>query len=251
MKAGNTYKREQAFALLLIGEPKSGKTTAALCFPKPFVLDLDNNLAGAIRHHGDDFDMNELYFEDLEGVEQDKRWSAGVLAIKEACASPDVETIIIDGLSIMAELLMRHILANTKRDSSNSKLIIAGEDCMQMNQWTPFKNLMSGIIMACKSSGKRLVFLCHEAPLTDKNGAVLSYRPMIPGSLKNNIAGYFTDVWRCESGVKAQKPFYRIRFAPKSMMQIGNSLGIKDIDFDITGKTKTEVWNYLKPHFTK
>lgn len=247
MKQGTTYKREQAFALLLIGEPKSGKTTFAMSFPKPWILDLDNNLAGALRYHGDK--QEGFFFEDLDGVDADKKWSVAVKAIEEACSSPEVETIIIDGLSVMAELLQKYILANTKKDSSNSKLIIAGEECMQMNHWTPFKNLMSGIIMACKSSGKKLVFLCHEDTLTSATGSVIGYRPMIQGSLRNNIAGYFTDVWRTQSGVKAGKPYYNVRFAPKNMMQIGNSLGIKEDELDVTGKKCDQIWKSISTYF--
>jgi len=249
MKQGTTYKREQAFALLLIGTPKSGKTVTALAFPRPFILDLDNNLAGALRHNDGKLSADKFFYEDLAGVAPEKKWTASVRAIEEALESPDVETIVIDGLTLLAEYLQRHILANTKGDSSNSKLIIAGEECMQMNHWTPFKNLMSGIVMACKSSGKKLVMLCHEQTLESQHGAVEGYRPMIQGSLKHNIAGYFTDVWRTQAGVKANKPYYNIRFAPKNMMQIGNSLGIKDTEIDVTDKTCDQVWSLLSKYF--
>ena len=251
MKKGTTYKRAEAFALLLIGEPKSGKTTAALNFPRPFVLDLDNNLSGALRHHGEDFDMDTLYFENLEGVKPEKKWSAACKVIEEACNSPEIDTIVIDGISILAELLQTHILANTQRDSSQSDLVIAGEKCMQMNHWTPFKNLMSRLMMACKASGKKVVALCHEETLMSPSGAVIGYRPMIQGALKHNLAGYFTDVWRCETSIRAKVSTYKLRFAAKSMMQIGNSLGIKDVDYDLTDKTCKSVWPYLEKFFNK
>jgi len=250
MKTGTTYKRAEAFALLLIGEPKSGKTTLAMSFPKPYIMDLDKNLSGALRHHGDK--MGEFWFDDVDDVEKpEKKWSEACNRIVEACKTEGPETIIIDGLTIMAEYLQYHILANTAKDSNKGKLIIAGEECMQMNHWTPFQNLMKRLVMTCKASGKKLVFICHEQTIESDSGAIKGYRPMIQGSLKHNLAGFFTDVWRCEAGVKAQKPYWAVRFAPKNMMQIGNSLQIKDIDFDVTGKQCDKIWEYLDKHFTK
>ena len=248
MKQGTTYNRDQAFALLLIGLPKSGKTIIGTSFPNVFVLDLDLNLNGALSHHGDE--MGNFFFDDLsDEPNQDKRWTASHKALVEACKSDEVDTVFVDGLTVLAQLLQMHILANSKKGNGMDDLVIAGEKVMNRAQWGPFKNLMTKIIMMCRASGKKLIFSCHEDTITDKNGAVLSYRPMIPGALKHNIAGLFTDVWRCESGTKANKPYHRIRFAPKNMMQIGNSLGIKDIEYDTTDKTKKEIWSYLSKHF--
>lgn len=255
MQQGTTYNRQAAFALLLIGMPKSGKTALALSFPKPYFLDLDKNLAGALRYHGDDFDPSTLYFDDLSTPEGkpphklNKLWGESCKALDTAIASPDVETIIVDGLTILADYLQKYILSSTSRDSSKGKLIIAGEECMQMNHWTPFQSLIKQLIMECRASGKKLIFICHEDQLTDKDGTLLGYYPLIPGSLKKNIAGLFTDVWRCQAGTKARKPYHNVRFAPKNMMQVGNSLSIKDEEFDTTGKTCTEIWNYLGKHF--
>ena len=49
MKSATDYKVTNTFACLLVGEPKTGKTNVAMGFPDPWFLDLDLNLASAVR----------------------------------------------------------------------------------------------------------------------------------------------------------------------------------------------------------
>src|SRR5690606_32250560 len=49
MKPSSLYEPTLSFGLLLQGPPKTGKTTLALSFPRPYIADCDNNLIGAVR----------------------------------------------------------------------------------------------------------------------------------------------------------------------------------------------------------
>lgn len=237
---------QKAFALLLIGTPKSGKTVTAMSFPKPFVLDCDNNLAGALRYHNYSAKPFEFWFANPNEVEVTKRWSFCIEQLSEAVKSPEVETILVDGLSLMGYYLEHHILANSSKGTGGmNDLVIAGEKVMNMSQWGPFKNLMSKLIMAAKSSGKLFVMTCHEQALETESGAIKAYVPLISGSLRHNIAGFFTDVWRCETKNGPKGSTHTLRFAPKSLMQIGNSLNIKEPEFNTTNKTREQIWAFL------
>jgi hypothetical protein len=251
MNPATDYKPEQSFALMLIGPPKAGKTTFALNFPDPYILDCDNNLAGALRYHNHSKNPIKFWF-DNPGNEPlpEKRWGFCVKALKEAVQHPEVKTIFVDGLTLMAYYLEKHILANSTSGGSNAMkdLIIAGEKCMNMSHWMPFKNLMSQLVMACKCSGKLFVMSCHEQTEHAESGAVIGYSPLISGSLRQNIAGYFTDVWRCETNNTPTGADYSVRFVPRSLMQIGNSLNIKDKDMKVTGLTRAQVWAKLSTY---
>jgi hypothetical protein len=237
---------DSAFALMLIGTPKSGKTCFALNFPDPYILDCDNNLAGALRYHNHKAKPFPFWF-DNPNVEPDpnKRWTYSMNALSAAVKHPEVKTIFIDGLSLLGYYLEKHILANSGKGNGMDDLIIAGEKVMNMSHWNPFKNLMSQIVMAGKASGKLFIMSCHEHIEVNKSGATVGYKPLVSGSLRNNINGYFTDVWRCETTNGPKGSDYSVRFQPKSLMQIGNSLNIKDPSMTVTNKTREQVWKQL------
>tara|TARA_R110000868_G_scaffold81743_1_gene231148 strand:+ start:1177 stop:1947 length:771 start_codon:yes stop_codon:yes gene_type:complete len=248
MKTADLYEQDKSFALLLIAPPKSGKTVLGLSFPDPYVLDCDNNLAGALRYHNFNNKPFRFWFDDPNEVPVEKRWAFCMEKLAEAVKDPDVKTIFVDGLALMGYYLEQHILANSNKGTGGmADLVIAGEKVMNMSQWGPFKNLMSKLVMGAKSSGKLFVMSCHEQAMTNDKDSVIAYVPLISGSLRNNIAGFFTDVWRCETSNKATGPEYSVRFAPKSLMQIGNSLNIKETSFVTSGKTREQIWEYLAP----
>lgn len=242
MKSGSHYAIKQCFALMLIGTPKSGKTCFAMSFPRPYILDCDNNLGGALRYHKYAEHPFDYFFdnpqEDVDEV--GKRWAYCMNALKAACESPDVDSIIVDGLSLLAEYLIAKI-------SPHSKLVVAGEQVMSIESWQPFKNLMSQLIMRCKASGKYFIMTCHEQAMTDDKGAVVAYRPLIQSALRDNICGLFSDVWRCEASAGPKGANYSVRFAPRNLMQIGNSLQFDTPTLDVTGKTRDQIWQALRP----
>lgn len=252
MKESTDFQMDSSFALMLIGTPKAGKTCFAFNFPNVYVLDCDNNLAGALRYH-DHKNKNFKFWYDNPNDEPkpEKRWTFCLNALNDAVNHPDVKTIYVNGLSLLGYYLEQHVLANSGKGTGGmNDLIIAGEKVMNMSQWGPFKNLMSKLIMAGKSSGKLFIMDCHEKTEENDQGATIGYRPLISGSLRHNIAGYFTDVWRCETATGPKGSTYSVRFHPKSLMQIGNSLNIKEPSLDVTNKTREQVWSQLSKYFS-
>jgi len=250
--------RLESFGLLMIGQPKSGKTTACLGFESPIaVLDCDKNFAGPLaRAKATEPDFDYFYFDpnvNEDGTERpmNKRWDVCMEFMKLARDNPAVKTILIDSLSPLVDFLMARILAAAPKE--NFKTLKVGDmELMAQAHWQPFKNYMTRFVTAGRTSGKTFVVTCHEDTITTDTGGVIGYRPMVPGSLKNNLAGFFTDVWRTEFGRDKQgKTTYLIRVAPKNLHQIGNSLGITTETLDVTNKKPNEVWTLLAPYFGK
>jgi hypothetical protein len=251
MKSSKQHTPKKQFGLLLIGPPKAGKTSLALAFPKPAILDCDNNLTGPMRRAGNvDFFFENPNWDDKTSAEvpYDQRWQRSCDFMKEAIASKEVETIVVDGLSALAQYLQDHIIKAAGSDAS--KLKIAGVPVMQQSFWTPFRNWMAQFIMAARSCGKHFIVTCHETALQNENGGVVGYRPLISGQLQHNIAGFFSDVWRMEAQDKMGKPRYMLRVQPRNLHQIGNSLGIKEPELDLTDKTPALIWEMLKPYLS-
>lgn len=244
MKKATSYNINSAFGCLLIGPPKAGKTRLALSFPRPAVLDCDGNLGGAIRAGTTDF-----FFEDPNVDDNNKelapamRWKKCCDFLREAIESDEVDTIIIDGLSIMSNYLVDSL-------SQNSKLTVGGDKVMDQSLWQPFCNKIQNFVLTGRNSNKMFIVTCHEDIIRDEsNGAVVAYRPLIPGQLKQNLAGLFSDVWRVEPITLGAKVSYKVRFAPKNLMQIGNSLAIAEPELDITNMAPSVIWSHLSKHF--
>jgi hypothetical protein len=246
MKKSSSYNKNDKFGLLLIGVPKSGKTNLALAFPKPAVLDCDGNLAGAMRRGAGDFLFENPNVDDNgKELTPSMRWQKCCKFMSDAIKLPksECETIIIDGLSIMANYLIDSL-------SQNSKLIVGGEKVMDQSLWQPFRNKMQTLMLQGRACDKLFIVTAHETVVQDQGtGNVVGYRPLIPGQLKDNLAGLFSDCWRTETKAKTKGSEYLVRVQPRTMMQIGNSLGITDIELDVSNLSPTEVWTKLAPYF--
>jgi hypothetical protein len=242
MKKSSEYKSSANFALLLIGPPKSGKTALASSFPLPAILDCDSNLAYAARNS--DFLFENPNVEDGKEIAPAQRWKKSCDFLREAIALPDTEcrTIVIDGLTIMGNYLIDSL-------SVHSKLTVGGEKVMDQTLWQPFRNKITQFILQGRASNKMFIMTCHEDIIRDEtSGAVIAYRPLIPGQLKQNLAGLFSDCWRTETKTLGKNISYLCRVAPKNQMQIGNSLGLPKQEFDLTGKNPSQIWNLFNKH---
>jgi len=246
MKDSSAYKLSSNFGLLLIGTPKSGKTCLQFAFPNPAILDCDHNLDGALRWAG----SPPFVYVDPHESEPHARWTTAMTFMKDAIADPSVSTIIIDGLSHLSNFLQDSIIHSAKA-STERQNTVAGDAVMNMSYWRPFQVRMTQLVMEARASGKIFICTCHEELVTDeKSGATVAYRPMIPGSLKNNLSGLFSDVWRTELKTIGDKTDYLLRVAPRNLHQIGNSLGMKESTLNLTGLKPSEVWTkHLAAYF--
>jgi len=231
MKTQNDYKPVNDFGLLLIGPPLSGKTTVAMQFPNPYIISTDRKIGNATSRLLKD---KKWWFDyvDVDDANQpvalDKQWTRATDLLKAAPSKPEIQTIIWDNLSDLSNMLYAHIIAN-----GGTKLTVGGERVFEQQHWQPFKLLMSRAISFARSSGKLFVVCCHEDIEKDEVTGTLTYRPLIPGQLKNQLGGFFTDVWRTEvSASPSQAAKYYVRTVPTPRMALGNSIAGLPIEFE-------------------
>lgn len=214
---------EQSFGLLLVGPPKSGKTSFALQFPKPYIADCDNNISGPFgylkRQNKDPKFFYDVIDLDANGnhVDPSKKWTRLTECLKVAAASPEVQTIIVDSLSKVSDFLVDHILASERISQ------------MRIQDWLSYQNMMKRLIVFLRSlKGKYIIFCAHETVEKDELDGTLKYFVALPSSLKNNLGGFFTDVWRAEyqPGAGGKEGQYMIRAVASARMSLGNSLGL-------------------------
>jgi GTPase SAR1 family protein len=247
MKQSNTYSNNLSFALLLVGEPKTGKTTVTSAFPRPYYLDFDRNLGSLVgRFPNRPFAYDNPYEAD-DGKEIDplEVWEINInQRLKTALASPDIDTIVIDSLSTMCDNLMYHIFKLVKRQEGKTI------DTPRIQDYGTFRTLMIRLISYLRKQSKNIIFTAHQKIDKDELTGIINYRLNIPGQLADNFGGFFSDVWACTTKPGARGPTYSIATSPIfKHVELGHSFKIEH-EYNVTDKTPDEIWKLFEPTFT-
>ncbi len=222
MKTTASQSPRPAFGLLLVGAPKSGKTSFALQFPNPYIADCDNNISGPHRYLKEK-SLSPVFSYDTIDIADDgtevaigKRWTRLTECCKVAAASKDIDTIIVDSLTKVSDYLVDHILNYEKIQQ------------MRIQDWLSYQNLMKRFVTYLRSTGKLVIFCAHETVEKDELEGTLKYFIALPSKLRDTIGGLFTDVWRAEyqPGAAGKEGAYMVRAVSSARMSLGNSLGL-------------------------
>jgi len=244
MKSSSVFSTTGSQAVLIVGEPKSGKSNLALAFPDPAIIDWDLNLASAVRRCvGKTFDFCQPGIKD-DGTQRpaSEQWAYAVKETQAICRDPKYKTIIVDGLTLMTTAICDHIVGQGQLSGSNK----TGK--MELQNYGDLARLLRGYIMMVRSSGKFLVITSHQ--VGDKDEATGAYRYVlaIPGQSKDTLGGCFTDVWATVARLKGiSDVVYEIRTKPSGQhIALGASFAI-DSSIDVTNKNPAQVWSILEP----
>lgn len=231
MEDSTSYDLQNTFSALVQGAPGTGKTTLALQFPNPYVADLDNNLAGAVRRMrkaGGEipqfkFDtIDRMKDKDGNIVERPLRDRLTHLNKCLAVAAADswVRTIIVDGCT----KLNAYICADIGRQQGRKD----GE--MQLQDWNAHSYMWQNFVTKLQATSKIIVFTAHEE-ISDVPGLPGAMLLNIQGKkIQQSLAGMFSDVWRTEIKEKitgsGRTYEWIVRAMPTATLQLKNSLGL-------------------------
>jgi len=245
MKSSTSFSTAQSQAILLVGEPKSGKSNCALAFPDPVIIDWDLNLGSAVRRlSGKSFDYTQPGINDTTGAQRpsEDQWRYAVDETKTILANPKYKTLVIDGLGLMCNALCEHIINEGKKSGANK----SGK--MELQNYGDLSRLLRAYIMMIRSSGKYLVVTSHQVGDKDDVTGIIRYVLAIPGQSKDTLGGCFTDVWATMCRPKGiNEVVYEIRTKPTGQhIALGASFPIES-SIDVTNKTPQQVWAILEP----
>ncbi len=244
MKPSTAFRPTHSLALLLVGEPKTGKTNLVFAFPKPGIIDIDLNLASAIRRAPNKvFSYDQPTLTDA-GVARPTHevWPKILDAVGACVKDPNVETIVIDGLGLMTNLLCDYIVHTSKAAGTNK----SGK--MEIQNYGDLGNLLRNFVMALRASGKNIVVTSHQSADKDELTGALRYTLAIPGQCKETLGGLFTDVWATTATPAGMgKVKFEIRTRPTGFhVALGTSFGMDSLT-DVTDKTPDQIWSLIQP----
>ena len=259
MKSATTYKVEGNLALILVGEPKVGKTRVLAAFPTPWILDLDKNLGSVIPLlHG-----KELYYDRVDIDENDKpvavvdQWKRATDLIETAIKDPRVKTIGIDSLTRLGEFIEAHIIARLKQMHVKLRPDTVDEQ-IRLADYDTYATFLLRMVALCRASGKYVVWTAHQRIIEEELTKEVRMRFAIAGKLKDTLGGYFTDVWGMKAETKTimegskavEKTLYTIRTRPaigNKFVSLGTSIPSLAAEFDVTNMSPQQISDLLLP----
>lgn len=227
MQPISSFNDSLGTAILLLGPPGGGKTVLGCrLFPKTYVCLTELNFKSAriqLERLGETSNVIGL---DVIGVDDkgislplQQRYPKLIKAVDDAEKNPEVETIFHDSMSshapiFMGKLTMASRIADVKWDKEK-----AGE----------YLRLWQSFIDQSRTSGKRVVFACHERIAEDQmQGKILFNQINLWGGLRDAIPYMVADVWRCEvhpPAIANGKPQYMVRVVGDIRNKLKNSFG--------------------------
>lgn len=234
----SSFKSSVSGAWLLIGNPGTGKTTLCTQLPKPIIIELDNNIAGAAnevkrQQLSSDAEIVVPHIRD-DGtiVERRDRYQALAKILDGALRNPEYQTIVVDSLTALTDYMFDEVrrqngkkIGDTIGFSQSSKTL---DENLSLPDWGAFMGLLKHFIITCKASGKLFVLTAHTMTDKDELAGFLKTYIACPTSMKETIAGYFDEVIRLqkvEEGTgAAKKTIIKLQTVPGNREE---SLGLK------------------------
>lgn len=186
------------------GFPNTGKTWAAMTFPKPRVVNLDRGLGAHVGRQ----DAMELPFWDVAWVRSTfKKPSYNRNELKDVLVGwiegdaqqlASDETLILDGNTGLQNAYHSWYEANKMRFLTKSGQV---DD---FAEWQNKKKYFGQIMEALKTLKCHVVYICHEADQRDKVpvGTPVTYsgkiKPLLSGGFADEIGSHFTDWFRAQ-----------------------------------------------------
>lgn len=245
MQDSTNYQISKNLAVLVVGDPKVGKTRLMMSFPDPFILDLDKNLASAVQV----MPNKKFWFAQVDHLPAPKQYEECEKQLKEAIASPLVKTICIDGVTALSAIVKESIIGELTKMGLGAKLrqdVV--EPQIRLTDYDTLSNRFLRFVALTRASNKLVVWTSHQKVDQDEATGATRYRIHMPGNLASNLGGYFTDVWAMTATpVPGGKTKYEIRTKPTGFhVSLGASIPL-EASIDITDKSPDDIWGILGP----
>ena len=183
-------------SILLRGSPGAHKTSLALLFPNPGIVDCDENLRGPEEYIRKfvkpdlEYRYHRVRYDDQDKPTAEPRewWPRFVLGFNSMVIEPWVKTIVTDSLTGLDEVLLRKTMDQQGRKEE-----------MQIQDWIPFRLKLRDMMFKMRQTGKTNIVICHEEAKRNKQQEITGYDVFLSSKLSEIFGWVFTDVWFIEA----------------------------------------------------
>jgi hypothetical protein len=141
--------------MILVGQPKSGKTTFSASFPNSYLLELEPS--GGDRVEGRIHDIPNL--DEFRQI------------LKAAVTDPSIQTIIVDSVDVLSDWMEEEVAKSRGLEMITERK--AGVDGFEM--WADYRKRIEAFINFLKTSRKLVIMIAHcKEPKLDTNGNLVS-----------------------------------------------------------------------------
>ena len=194
--------------VLIWGEAKSGKTTFAATFPRPFFFDLDNGmltLAG-----------KNIEYETYNG---DKGYRKFRIDLPKIAERNDIDTLVIDSLSTMQCFMMEEIQKLSGTFPGTPQIQEYGLQIVKLRKF----------LYELVAYNKHVVLIGHEQIWQDSITQETFILPLIVGkNLPNRLGNWFDEFYHMESLATKEGIVHKIRTMKSRKYSCGSRLNCLD-----------------------
>ena len=198
--------------ILLYGKPYSGKTTFASQFPKPFAITFDNNARYALDKDSRPIftDENTQYVKNLEDY----------LTGLERASAGDFETIIIDPLDLMGNMVREKVLKDEGIEDESEKPNTFGRP------WRLIRKIFETLLTEASKFDGNVIFISWENEREEVNKLgtpVLYVEPSFNKKLITHVTGLTSEIAHAKIVETKGKQQYAISLGKDAPYELGSS----------------------------
>ena len=240
---------ESACSLLFWGPPFSGKTVLASQFPNPHFVSLDPHTLTSVRglraRYGLSFDVNIVDIVDAETKDDDfialvgakfakaSAWEKTLRMIEAWARTLTADdTLVIDNLSRVAELILSHIRKTVGREQ------------LQIQDWGSFVGYIEKLTDCVNHADRKcnVIMIGHEEPHTDELTKEVRRYLLMPTKARHRIPSLITDYLYMNTVIKIangkRSPIRILKSLPTHDAMTGSRTLIPDIEYPTYAKMK-------------
>jgi hypothetical protein len=200
--------KKEDFTFLFKGEPSSGKSIAAASFPNPYIFDTDGRIRSVANYYLPKGKRDITYdtFNYSDYAKFDKKWEELIELGKMTHKPFPYDTIIIDTLTSVADILLHHVREVKGKDNKGKK--IAGVSVNSVEDYNVENSALTELVLFLRSIKCKYKILIAHVVATSKTNinddtTIITRRLLTAGKpIAAKLPGYFDEIYQFESTMK-------------------------------------------------